>query len=75
MSRRIFAILFGVLVCAGTLLANTANAAQRELNFGIINTEASQNLKSLWQPFLKDMEKMTGLKINAFFASDYSEPE
>ena len=50
----------------------TANAAQQELNFGIINTEASQNLKSLWKPFLDDMEKETGLKVNAFFASDYA---
>lgn len=44
----------------------------KELNFGIISTESSQNLKSDWQPVLDDMAKKTGLKINAFFASDYA---
>jgi phosphonate transport system substrate-binding protein len=44
----------------------------KEVNFGIISTESSQNLKSIWQPFLADMEKGTGLKVNAFFASDYA---
>jgi len=43
-----------------------------EINFGIISTEASSNLKKIWDPFLADMEKGTGLKINAFFASDYA---
>lgn len=72
MSRRIRSVFFGFIVFASVLFAGTAGAAQRELNFGIINTEASQNLKSLWQPFLQDMEKATGLKINTFFASDYA---
>ena len=53
--------------------ASGAKAAEkRALNFGIINTEASQNLRTLWEPFLKDMEARTGYKVNAFFASDYA---
>ncbi|VAV92129.1 Phosphonate ABC transporter permease protein PhnE (TC 3.A.1.9.1), partial [hydrothermal vent metagenome] len=44
----------------------------REFNFGIITTESSDNLSTLWTPFLEDMGKMTGMKINAFFAADYS---
>jgi len=44
----------------------------KELNFGIISTEASQNLKSDWQPVLEDLSKKTGMKVNAFFASDYA---
>ena len=44
----------------------------KELNFGIISTESSQNLKSDWQPILDDMAKKTGMKVNAFFASDYA---
>lgn len=43
-----------------------------EINFGIISTESSANLKENWQPLLNDMQKRTGLKINAFFASDYA---
>lgn len=52
----------------------TAAAAQelKEINFGIISTESTQNLKSSWQPILADMEKKTGLKVNAFFAPDYA---
>jgi phosphonate transport system substrate-binding protein len=42
------------------------------LDFGFISTESSSNLKSQWQPLLTDMEKATGLKVNAFFASDYA---
>ena len=72
MLKRICSVLSGLVILAAALFAGTAGAAQGELNFGIINTEASQNLKSLWQPFLDDMEKTTGLKINAFFASDYA---
>jgi phosphonate transport system substrate-binding protein len=46
--------------------------APKELNFGIISTESSLNLRTVWEPFLADMEKQTGYKINAFFATDYS---
>lgn len=57
-----------------TLAAAAPAAAQamKEFNFGIISTESSQNLKSDWQPILDDMTKKTGMKINAFFASDYA---
>ena len=44
----------------------------KEINFGIISTESSQNLKTDWQPLLEDMAKKTGYKVNAFFAPDYA---
>lgn len=44
----------------------------KELNFGIISTESSQNLKTVWDPFLADMTKKLGMKVNAFFAPDYA---
>ena len=61
-------------VVATSLLALHTVSAQelKEINFGIISTESSQNLKSDWQPILDDMAKKTGMKINAFFASDYA---
>jgi phosphonate transport system substrate-binding protein len=49
-----------------------SGAMAQEINFGFISTEASQNLKADWQPLLDDMEKQTGLKVKAFFASDYA---
>ncbi|WP_369973924.1 phosphonate ABC transporter substrate-binding protein [Pelomonas sp. KK5] len=62
------------LLAAG-LLATTAQAQQqapKEISFGFISTEASNNLRTAWQPLLQDMEKATGLSVKAFFASDYA---
>lgn len=53
-------------------LSTVAIAETTEINFGIISTESQQNLKTTWDPFLAAMEKETGLKVNAFFASDYA---
>ena len=65
-------ILLG-LASAALLTLNPVLAQDlKELNFGIISTESSQNLKSDWQPILDDMSKKTGMKVNAFFASDYA---
>lgn len=60
-------LLWAAVAC---LPAHAQNA--NELNFGIISTESSTNLKENWQPLIDDMQKRTGLKINAFFASDYA---
>ncbi|MFN0264514.1 phosphonate ABC transporter substrate-binding protein [Tepidamorphus sp. 3E244] len=49
-----------------------AHAAMDEINFGIISTESQQNLKTQWLPFLDAMQEETGIKVNAFFASDYA---
>jgi phosphonate transport system substrate-binding protein len=69
MNRRLFAHL----AVAGSLaFAAAAHAQMKEVNFGIISTESSANLKTAWQPLLEDMQKVTGLKINAFFAPDYA---
>jgi len=62
-------------IAAATLaisLAGVAHAETTELNFGIISTESQQNLKPTWDPFLAAMSEKTGLKVNAFFASDYA---
>lgn len=60
------------LAATAVAALSTAPAAAEEINFGIISTESSTNLKKIWDPFLADMQKGTGLKINAFFASDYA---
>lgn len=49
-----------------------AQAPAKEINFGFISTEASNNLKSAWEPVLDDLRKSTGLKVNAYFATDYA---
>lgn len=50
----------------------TTSALAEEINFGIISTESQSNLRPLWEPFLADMAKETGLEIKPFFASDYA---
>ena len=62
---------FKKLFAAAALLAAGAVAAQ-EINFGVISTDRSAAIKSLWEPFIEDMSKQTGLKVNAFFATDYT---
>ncbi|GAA5157326.1 phosphonate ABC transporter substrate-binding protein [Viridibacterium curvum] len=59
------------LIAALATLGCTLSYAQ-EINFGIISTEAAANLKADWQPILDDMEKKTGYKVKAYFASDYA---
>jgi phosphonate transport system substrate-binding protein len=64
------------LAVAGLLLGSMATRSMaddpKELNFGIISTEATQNLKAAWEPLLQDMAKSTGFKVKAFFAPDYA---
>jgi len=66
-------------VAATALTASVASADYRpldgdpkEINFGIISTESTSNLKEQWLPFMEDMEKALGMKVNAFFAPDYA---
>ena len=71
--------LSAAVVAATTLTATAAFADFKplegdpeEINFGIISTESTSNLKEQWLPFMADMEKALGRKVNAFFAPDYA---
>lgn len=64
--------MFNKLVIALGLSACLSAALAEDLNFGIISTEATQNLKADWQPLLDDMAKKTGFTVKAFFAPDYA---
>ncbi len=55
-----------------TAQASDSAAEKKVLNFGIISTESSQNLKTEWQPLLDDMSKSIGMEVKPFFASDYA---
>lgn len=65
------AVIKGLAVAGLTACLSVAAAAET-LNFGIISTESSQNLKTIWDPFLAAMEEETGLEVKPFFASDYA---
>lgn len=71
MLKRFSRMLAASALLAGSL-AGMAHADQPVINFGIISTESSQNLKSIWEPFLKDMSQQTGYQVKAFFAPDYA---
>ena len=47
-------------------------AEVQELNFGIIATENAGAMKQMWEPFLEDMGKAAGVKVNGFYATDYT---
>jgi phosphonate transport system substrate-binding protein len=66
-----FRKLFTAAAIAAAAFVAPAQAAD-EINFGIISTESTANLKPQWQPFLEAMSKATGLKVNAFYASEYA---
>ncbi len=60
--------MFGWL-CSAAVAADTEI---KELNFGIISTESTANLKQGFDPFLQELEKKLGMKVKAFFATDYA---
>jgi phosphonate transport system substrate-binding protein len=64
--------MFKKTIAAMAIGLSITSAMAQDINFGFISTEASQNIKSDWQPLIDDMEKQTGLKVKAFFASDYA---
>jgi len=79
LARRTFARVAGKLALLGCVGVSplgfggaSALAQTRDLAFGIISTESTQNLRAAWAPVLEDMGKRTGLKIDAFFAPDYA---
>ena len=52
--------------------AAPARAEAPEINFGIISTEGTQNLRAQWAPFLEDMQRAVGARVNGFYPSDYA---
>lgn len=62
------------MLTALALTAATVASANdiKELNFGIIATEKASAMKQMWEPFLEDMSKSVGIKVNGFYATDYA---
>ena len=65
-------VVAAAALAASVVIPSTAMAEMKTLNFGIISTESSQNLREIWTPFLDDMGKKLGVKVKAFFALDYA---
>ena len=66
-------ITAGLAMTAALTGAQVAQADEmKALNFGILSSESSQNLRTVWEPFLADMSEDLGMEVKPFFASDYA---
>jgi phosphonate transport system substrate-binding protein len=66
-------IMKSMLTALALTAATVASANDiKELNFGIIATEKASAMKQMWEPFLEDMSKSVGIKVNGFYATDYA---
>jgi phosphonate transport system substrate-binding protein len=62
---------FAAALLAGSIIVAQAETPT-ELNFGVISTEASVNQKKNWEPFVEAISKAIGIKVKAFYATDYA---
>jgi phosphonate transport system substrate-binding protein len=69
MNRRATLAALAALVLAA---CGKAEPAGQELNFSILATESQQSAQPDWQPFLDDMAKALGMKVNAFYGTNYT---
>ena len=53
-------------------LAVAVQAAPGVLNFGVVPTEGAANLRRDYEPLRADLEKALGMKVEMFFAPDYT---
>ena len=60
------------LLASSLLAISAASAIAQDIRFGIIATDSASAQREKWEPFFRDMEKKTGLKIQSFYAPDYA---
>jgi phosphonate transport system substrate-binding protein len=71
--RRLIPLAAALLALAACNKPSTPNVTPpKTLTFSIVSTEATQTQMQEWGPFLKDMEKATGMTVKPFFGSNYS---
>jgi phosphonate transport system substrate-binding protein len=70
--RRLALLLAAGLVLAACQPKAPAGPPPGTVRFSIMSTENMQSAQSAWTPFLADMEKATGLKIEPFYGTNYT---
>ena len=60
------------LRCAAALLVGRRARARRRSTSASSRPTSPPPSSRCWEPFIEDMSKQTGLKVNAFFATDYT---
>ncbi len=64
--------LIAAVVTGAALLLGSSFAFAQEISFGIIATDSASAQRERWEPFFRDMEKKTGIKVISYYASDYA---
>ena len=64
----------GTLLAAGLALAllGCSKPAPPVLNFSIASAEDQQSMEKVWGPLLSDLNKQTGLNVQAHYAGNYT---
>ena len=60
------------ILATGLISLSAISAYAQDISFGIIATDSASAQRERWEPFFRDMEKKTGLKIQSFYAPDYA---
>lgn len=60
------------LITAAALATVALGAAAQDISFGIIATDSASAQRERWEPFFRDMEQKTGLKVTSYYAPDYA---
>lgn len=68
----LFALVLSGLVLAACQPKAPAGPPPGTVRFSIMSTENIQAAQGAWTPFLADMEKATGLKIEPFYGTNYT---
>lgn len=74
LKKTLLAVVATTMMTAGIAKADFKPLKQDPavINFGIISTESTSNLKEQWIPLMKDMEAALGMPVKPFFAPDYA---
>jgi phosphonate transport system substrate-binding protein len=64
--------VFAALLACAALSGCAKPQPDQTLNFSILSAEDQTSMAKVWQPLLDDMGKQTGLKVKAFYASNYT---
>ncbi len=59
-------------ITMGLMGLTAAVSMAQDISFGIISTDSASAQRDRWEPFFRDMEKKTGLKVTSFYAPDYA---
>jgi phosphonate transport system substrate-binding protein len=64
--------LIALTACGKSPASSAAANTPDVLNFSILSAEDQASMAKVWQPLLDDLQAQTGLKVKAFYASNYT---